>query len=257
MQSTNRRFRLGLFVLVTGALFVALLGFILQSSFNAVRADYYIVFHENVKGMVIGSRVNFQGVPIGVVSDMRFQKGNTLVTVRVDPTRADIQNITRARMDRLLVTGQVTVELEGYGPEGKSLAPESHIEPKEDPIHALTASLPDFVQQAGSVLVRIDATFQRLEQMLGDENQARVAAILASAERATRTLADSTVPEATTLMHEATAWATSMRRPAQTALASLRTTLEEVRALARQLKMAPDSLLFGVRPMAAPSGGER
>lgn len=257
MQGANRRFRLGLFVLVTGVLFVALLGFILQSSFNAVRADYYIVFHENVKGMVIGSRVNFQGVPIGVVSDMRFQKGNTLVTVRVDPTRADIQNITRARMDRLIVTGQVTVELEGYGPEGKSLAPESHIEPKEDPIHALTASLPDFVQQAGSLLVRVDATFQRLEQMLGDENQARVSAILASAERATRMLADSTVPEATTLMHEATAWATSMRRPAQTALASLRTTLEEVRALARQLKLAPDSLLFGVRPMAAPSGGER
>jgi len=257
VQSTNRRFRLGLFVLVTGALFVALLGFILQSSFSAVRADYYIVFHENVKGMVIGSRVNFQGVPIGVVSDMRFQKGNTLVTVRVDPTRADIQNITRARMDRLLVTGQVTVELEGYGPEGKSLAPESHIEPKEDPIHALTASLPDFVQQAGSLLVRVDATFQRLEQMLGDENQARVAAILASTERATRTLADGTVPEATSLMHEATAWATGMRRPALTALASLCTTLEEVRALARQLKLAPDSLLFGVRPMAAPGGGDR
>ena len=184
MISTNRRFRLGLFVLVSGGLFVALLAFILQSSFTAVRADYFIVFHENVKGMTLGSKVNFQGVPIGVVSDMRFQKGDTLVQVRVDPTRADIQNVTRARMDRLLVTGQVTVELEGYGPEGKSLPPGSSIEPKEDPIHALTASLPDFVTQASGVLTRVDATFARLEQLLGDENQAHVSAILATAERA-------------------------------------------------------------------------
>jgi hypothetical protein len=39
MQGHHRRFRLGLYVLATGGLFVALLGFILQNSFDRARAD--------------------------------------------------------------------------------------------------------------------------------------------------------------------------------------------------------------------------
>ena len=58
------------------------------------------------------------------------------------------------------------------------------------------------------------------------------------------------------LLRESTALASGVRGPAQTALAGLRTALDEMRGLARQIKLAPDSLLFGVRP-AAPAGGER
>ena len=105
----SRRFRLGLFVLGAGAMFVALLVFIMQSSFDRKHNRYFIMFTENVKGMVIGSKVNFQGVPIGVVADMRFQDGKTLVELTVDPSRATIQDLTRARMDRLLVTGQAWI----------------------------------------------------------------------------------------------------------------------------------------------------
>lgn len=285
MDATTRRFRLGLFVLGTGGLFIALLLFILQNSLGGARSTFFIVFHENVKGMVQGSKVNFQGVPIGVVADMRFQDGKTMVELRVDPTHANIQDVTRARMDRLLVTGQVTVELEGYGAEGKSLAPGSFIQPKEDPLHALTASLPEVVTQAASVLARFDSVLVRVEQLLGEQNQAHVAAILLHAERTAAQLAEATVPEATALLsdaratahslravaeplqqlspelknlvHEVTALAAGLRGPSQTAFASLRTALEDIRGLARQLKLAPDSLLFGVRQPAAPPGGER
>ncbi len=291
MQNRGRRFRLGLFVLGTGALFVGLLAFILQNSLSRARMTYFILFHENVKGMVIGSKVNFQGVPIGVVADMRFQDGKTLVELRVDPSRANVQDVTRARMDRLLVTGQVTVELEGYGAAGKSLTAGAFIEPKEDPLHALTASLPEVVDQAASVLARLDRVLGHAETMLGATNQAHVEAMLAHAEHAAAELAERTVPGVTALLaqstaavsqakgvatsaqetlaalarlegdlrgflHEASALASGLRGPVQTALASLRTSLDEMRGLARQLKLAPDSLLFGVRP-AAPAGGER
>lgn len=277
MDRRGRRYRLGLYVLGTGALFLGLLGFILQKSLRRETAAYFILFRENVKGMVVGSRVNFQGVPIGVVKDMRFQDGKTLVELSVDPTRANIQDLTRARMDRLLVTGQVTVELEGYGPEGSSLPAGAFIQPKEDPLHALTASLPEVVDRAASVLDRIDRVLQGAEQMLGGDNQARVAAILADCERLTSQLADETAPAATAMLRDASssaralgalspdveallretkALAAGVRGPAQAALASFRTALDDVRALARQLKLAPDSLLFGVRP-AAPIGGNR
>lgn len=278
MHHRGRRFRLGLYVLGSGGLFVLLCAFILQGSLNAERASYFILFQENVKGMVVGSKVNFQGVPIGVVRDMRFQDGKTLVELRVDPTRASIQDITRARMDRLLVTGQVTVELEGYGADGKSLAPGAFIQPKEDPLHALTASLPEVVDRAADVLGRIDSILVRAEAMLGDDNQRRVAAILENTERATARLADGTLPEIDGLVREASATAKATREltpeavaalrettalvagaraPMQNALASFRATLDDLRALARQLKLAPDSLLFGVHQPAAPVGGDR
>jgi len=93
-MQNSRRFRLGLYVLGAGALFVSLLLFLAQSSFHGERASYFIMFDENVKGMVAGSKVNFQGVPIGVVADLRFQDGRTLVELRVDPTRAAIQDVT-------------------------------------------------------------------------------------------------------------------------------------------------------------------
>ena len=278
MDARGRRFRLGLYVLGTGALFVGLLGFILQKSLRREEASYFILFRENVKGMVVGSRVNFQGVPIGVVKDMRFQDGQTMVELSVDPSRANIQDVTRARMDRLLVTGQVTVELEGYGANGKSLPPGAFIQPKEDPLHSLTGSLPEVVDRAAVVLARIDGVLQSAERLLGPENQAHVSAILADCRRLSSALADETVPttnallreaqasardlgalspEVAALLHEVTALAGGLRQPAQSTLASLRTALDDVRALARQLKLAPDSLVVGVRHAAAPPGGER
>ena len=292
MDGSTRRFRLGVFVLGCGGLFVALLAFILQSSFDRDRATYFIVFHDNVKGMVVGSRVNFQGVPIGVVSDLRFQDGNTLVELRVDPSRANLQDVTRARMDRLLVTGQVTVELEGYDTAGKRLPEGAFIQPKEDPLSSLTGSIPEVVERASGVLARLDRVLASVEQMLGPANQAHITAVLAHSEAAARELATTTVPLATavlgearstmqeahgaaasarttidalarievdlrTFAHEATALCIGARAPLQQALVGMRSTLDDMRGLLRQLKLAPDSLLFGVSQPAAPTGGSR
>ena len=298
MNPQSRRFRLGLFTAAVGGLFIALLAFILQGSLSESRASYYILFRENVKGMVVGSKVNFQGVPIGVVSDMRFQQGLTLVELRVDPARASIQDITRARMDRLLVTGQVTVELEGYGREGRPLPPGAMIEPKEDPLHALTASLPEVVNAAAGVLLRLDRVLARAESALDENNCAHLTAILQHTERAAAELAEQTLPavstligdmrgvcsnagdsaqevtataqalaasvaslqsvgrEATALLRESRGVVASMRGPAVHTLAGTRAALDDLRAVLRQLKLAPDSLLFGVRH-ASPAGGDR
>jgi phospholipid/cholesterol/gamma-HCH transport system substrate-binding protein len=292
MHHRARRFRLGLFVIVAGSMFLALLGFVLRGSLDSDRASYFILFHDNVKGMVVGSRVNFQGVPIGVVADMRFQDGKTLVELLVDPSRASIQDVTRARMDRLLVTGQVTVELEGYGGEGRPLAPGAFIQPKEDPLHSLTASLPEVVQQANAVLTRLERVLGNAEALVGDDTQQRVQSILLHAERSAQRLADETLPAATAmlvdargaaaaagraaeafadvasavtrlegelqaLVRESTAMLAAARGPTLSALAGLRTALDDARGLFRQLKLAPDSILFGVRHPAAPIGGER
>lgn len=276
----GRRFRLGLLALAAGIAFFGLLAFVLQGALGNARVAYFIVFEENVKGMVIGSKVNFQGVPIGMVQDIRFQGGKTLVEVTVDPRRADIQDVTRARLDRLLVTGQVTVELEGWG-EGRSLVPGEYIQTKTDPINQLTKTLPELVPQVGSVLEGIQALLDKGNSMLDDENQAHFASILKNADATlaampaaieqgrtmmTRVDAVLTELEATSaaVRHEVTsvgsesrAMIAALRAPLQSAIANARGSLDELRGFMRQLRQAPDSLLFGVNRPAAPAGSER
>ena len=65
------------------------------------------------------------------------------------------------------------------------------------------------------------------------------------------------VENAESMMREATAFTGSVRAPTHAALATLRRALDDVRTLARQLKLAPDSLLFGVERPASPLGGGR
>ncbi|MCB9887731.1 MAG: MCE family protein [Planctomycetes bacterium] len=286
MHDNGRRFRLGLFVLGAGGLFIALLGFILRGSLDSERVSYFIIFQENVKGMVVGSKVNFQGVPIGAVKDIRFQDGKTLVEVLVDPTRANIQDLTRARLDRLLVTGQVTVELEGYGPTGKTLPAGSFLQPKEDPLHSLTGTIPEVMDQAVTTLRQLEKTLARAERLLGDDNQERLTGILTNLQATTSAFHEKTLPAVTTLLDEARATNASyaalapalqrhlddltpellatlremqalaggLRGPAQTTLGSLRVALDDLRGFVRQLRLAPDSLLFGVSRPAAPQG---
>jgi phospholipid/cholesterol/gamma-HCH transport system substrate-binding protein len=311
-MSSIRRFRLGLIVIGSAALFVAMLWFVVANSLQGQHVSYFVRFEENVKGMVLGSKVNFQGVPLGVVRDIRFQEGRTFVELSVDPTRGVIQDVTRARLDRLLVTGQVTVELEGWAADGKALRPRSFIEPKPDAIQKLTRSLPEIIEQVAGLLSELDVAARNVNRVLGDSNQAALARILANTEhvtaelperlrgatdrfdalvaqarsavgaveRAATMLAESAGPEATALLaqargnlaelqivqgemsgaaREARALLAGLRAPTQSALQSMRTTLDDVRAFARQLRLAPDSLFFGVSRSGEPAaaGGER
>ena len=295
----SRRFRLGLLALLSGFTFCVMLLFVLNGVLRQDRSSYFILFEENVKGMVIGSKVNFQGVPFGMVKDIRFKGGKTQIELSVDLSRAEIQDITKARLDRLLVTGQVTVELEGYGPEGKPLQKGSFIEPKSDPMYRLTKTLPEVVPQVLMVLDKIGVLLDSSNALLDDQNRGAVAsilqngertlahmpalmqrseAVLAAVEHAAVAMADEVVPaglvtiqqaqralaELVTLQRsfgkvadEAEAAFGGLRQPALAAFAALRTSLDELRTLARQLRLAPDSLIFGVSRPASPAGGER
>jgi len=185
----KRYFRVGLLLTVFGGVFLALVAFVIGQGLHSDRVEYHILFEENVKGMVVGSKVNYQGVPTGVVTDIRFQGGFTHVTLSLDPTKATVYDVTRARLDRLLVTGQITVELEGWSEEARPLPAGSMIEPKQDPLHSLTTkAIPNAIVQSTSVLERADRVLESIELLLSDRNRHRVGAILENLEQATETL---------------------------------------------------------------------
>jgi ABC-type transporter Mla subunit MlaD len=188
LHRRTRRVRVGLLVLGSGALFLGMLFFVLGSSLTRRVVTFELLFVENVKGMVIGSRVNFQGVPVGAVHDIRFEDGLTLVEIAIDPAKAIVQVCTRARIDRLLVTGQVTIELEGYQNGAPVLSPGSRIMVKPSPMNQLTGTLPDTLERANRFLERTTGVMNALDELLGPANRESVTSILAHAAAAAAAL---------------------------------------------------------------------
>ncbi|MCA8956778.1 MAG: MCE family protein [Planctomycetes bacterium] len=298
-KTRTRRFKIGLVVLGSGGMFSALVLFILGSSLSTDLVGYGILFEESVKGMVVGSKVNFQGVPVGAVSDIRFENGRTRVEIAIDPRKAVIQDVTVARMDRLLVTGQVTIELDGYSPKGKSRAPGSLIAARKSPFDEFAQSLPDVVNDAGDLLAATRRLVARLTNLVGDDNQKHFGETLANAAKVSRDLAEHVGPllretrDAVGRLHPAVAsMEASIRKIGAVAgseelagalanarnamahidrietevlnlvqdlrgmvgggrrgwvgtLATAQAALDEIRLLARNLRIAPSQLLYG------------
>jgi len=137
------------------------------------------------------------------------------------------------------------------------------------------------VPQIGDVLARMDSLLVKGNAMLDEENQDRVTSLLANADatlaalpgaieqgRALMTRVDAVLTEleatSATLRTEVSAVASesratlsALRPPLQSALATARTSLDELRTFVRQLRLAPDSMLFGIDRPAQPAGGDR
>jgi phospholipid/cholesterol/gamma-HCH transport system substrate-binding protein len=188
MHPHPREIRVGVFVTVAIGLFIALLGVVSGASFSRERQVHQLRFDESVKGMVIGSRVNFQGVPIGAVTDIRFDQGDTMVEIEVDPSRAELQTAVTAHLDRAIVTGQVTIELEGWESGAPPLTPGAEIETVASPIRALAMDLPNLAMAATSALAAAQRVMERAETALDDRNLAALATTLNGARTVTEQL---------------------------------------------------------------------
>lgn len=107
--------------LVVGLLISAAIAFALwlRAAQNAEGPTYEIHFESSVDGLHRGSGVNFLGVPIGRVTEIRLQPANPgVVTVRFVVTQdMPLRRGVTASIARSFVDGSATISLEG-GDEG-------------------------------------------------------------------------------------------------------------------------------------------
>ena len=95
------RFKVGIFLLVSIFLFVAFFGFFIGRAVLKPTRTYTVRFKETVKGLSMGSRVNYHGVPVGTVTGMRLEGDTTVVEIKIDPSLAKVQKgVTKASLER-------------------------------------------------------------------------------------------------------------------------------------------------------------
>src|SRR5262249_5943999 len=143
----------GAFVLAVIFLaFVAVL-WLGHAEFGQQAKRYYIFFRGSVAGLNKGSQVQYNGIPVGRVVDIRVDPANLeqiQVTAEIDTSIVDIKSDARAFLEANILNGIATIQIRGGTREASELAPApGHkypvIRAGRSELEEVKASLPDLV----------------------------------------------------------------------------------------------------------------
>ena len=144
--------------------------------------EYLVVFNEPVTGLSEGSSVQYNGIAVGTVDNLMLAPDDprqVIARLRLQattPVRAD----TRARMSMTSLTGPPIIQLTGGSPD----APE--LRARRDGDLPVIQTAPSALQNIADTANRL---VERLDQVLSEENVARIAATLESLEGMTGAVA--------------------------------------------------------------------
>jgi len=126
METRAHYVAVGAFVLAVIFLgFVAVL-WLGRAEFTQQAKRYYIFFRGSVAGLNKGSQVQYNGIPVGRVVDIRVDPDNLeqiQVTVEVDTSIVDIKSDARAFLETNILNGIATIQIRGGTREASELVP--------------------------------------------------------------------------------------------------------------------------------------
>ncbi|WP_347267037.1 MlaD family protein [Paracoccus sp. (in: a-proteobacteria)] len=149
---------------------------------------WYDIYFQEVSGLSPSSDVTFAGLSVGRVAEIRLSGNeNGPVRVRIEvaedtPVRVD----SRASVESQAVTGISTVAITAGTPEAPLLR-----EASADPVPVIAANrsaLQTLSDQGPEMISRLNTVAEQLTELLGEQNQARVNAILGNVERSSGNL---------------------------------------------------------------------
>jgi phospholipid/cholesterol/gamma-HCH transport system substrate-binding protein len=189
METRAHYVAVGIFVL--GAIILAFVAVLWLSHFEIGKEAkrYYIFFKGSVAGLSKGSQVEYNGIPVGRVVDIRVDPDNLeqiQVTVEIDTTIVDIKSDARAYLDTNILNGIATIQIRGGTREAKALEPEAHhkypvILAGQSEFEEVKASLPDLVADLKQAAHSVNA-------LLNNKNREAVAETLQNVRAATGNL---------------------------------------------------------------------
>ncbi len=181
MENKAHAMAAGIFVAVLTALVLGLAAWLTRDT--GVRDRYEISTKETVTGLQEQAPVRFRGVDVGKVKEIGFdpkQVGNVLVRLEVDRD-TPLTRETFATLSYQGVTGLAFIQLSDEGRPAPRLQPNDEVPPRIPLRPGLLARL----EEKGEVILdRVQEVTERVNTLLGDPNQQRVAAALESISQA-------------------------------------------------------------------------
>lgn len=175
METRAHYVAVGAFVLA-----VIVLGFVAALSLGRIEfaqelSRFYIFFRGSVSGLNKGSLVQYNGIPVGRVVDVRVDPDDLekiQVTVEIDKSLVPIKTDARAFIDTNLLSGASTIQIRGGTTEAKDLEAEPG---HKYPVIAAGSSVFQRVSEAGPQLIdRLMVAADNLNDLLNERNRAAI-----------------------------------------------------------------------------------
>ena len=189
METRAHHILIGLFTVLTA---VAALLFALWMSYAADQRDYQpyrILFERSVSGLSVGSKVQYNGIEVGDVTELSLNPDDprqviTLIRVYEDtPIKVD----TRAKLAFASITGSMSVQLYGGTPESQRLLAQSSADTpfiKADPSPIAT-----LLDEGEEMVENLNAILQSVNELFNDNNREQAGNILTNIAQITEMIA--------------------------------------------------------------------
>ena len=191
METRAHYVAVGAFVLAVIFLaFVAVL-WLGRAEFAQETKRYYIYFRGSVAGLSKGSQVQYNGIPVGRVIDIRVDPTNLeqiQVTVEIDTSIVNIKSDAQAFLEANILNGIATVQIRGGTREASDLVPRpghkyAVITAGRSELEEVKASLPELVAD-------LKAAAHRLNDLLDENNRRAVSDTLQNVRSITGALVE-------------------------------------------------------------------
>ncbi|MCB5296069.1 MAG: MlaD family protein, partial [Candidatus Cloacimonetes bacterium] len=174
LVSKATKVRLGVFLAVGSLLILVFAAAVAGNRLTQKWDTYYIVFDDYpVSGLQVGGTVNYQGIKVGRVEDIKIDPQDVLkvkVTINIEPG-TPIKDNTEAVLSLVGITGLKAVEIRGGTNEAKNLKPGSYIKPG-------STMIDDISQRAVSIAEKIDLIAANINDITNQQNRENIAKIL-------------------------------------------------------------------------------
>jgi phospholipid/cholesterol/gamma-HCH transport system substrate-binding protein len=231
MATRRERVQLGIFLTVSGTLFIGMI--VLFAGVRLFRGEdtYTIHFEDSVSGINVGSQVRLLGVRVGSVKDMQLNESGSGVEVEIALKEGTpVLEGTHALLAAQGVTGASFVSLEGGKKGGKRIKPGS-------PLPAGQGFMQRMADRADRISGNADEVVERLTT---EENLARLEATLARTEGLIKHM-DELVVEVTGTVQVGRAFVQAHEQELGEAVKRGGQAAKELEALARETRLAVSS----------------
>jgi phospholipid/cholesterol/gamma-HCH transport system substrate-binding protein len=195
METRAHYVAVGAFVLTMVFLaFVAVL-WLAGTQFTTTFAHYDVYLEGPVTGLNTGARVEYNGIPVGTVSDIEIvtdpeilaQNGRKPIRVTIEIKRSvEIKKDDAATIQTNILSGVSYILIE----PGKSTELlEAERGERYPVIRSRRSTLSSLTARGPQLLDKLDGIFDNVADLLNDQNREAFAAILANVQKATGTLA--------------------------------------------------------------------
>ncbi len=157
MTSQAKKLKIGLFVIVSIFLTIAILVWLGASRYFEETKTVAAYFSESVQGLEADSPVKFRGVPVGRVSAIRLAPDGRLIEVIMSLNRNfKVTSNLGIKMNLLGLTGMKYLEIDTFPADQKREAVTYNFQPR----YPVITSYPSDIKEFGSAL---DVMFQKIK----------------------------------------------------------------------------------------------